>query len=51
MRVCCPAYADDIALVAIHMPAMQAQLDIVYQHSSMWRYELNHKKSQVLVFD
>ena len=49
MRVCCPAYANDIALVAIHMPAMQGLLDIVYQHSSMWRYEFNHKKSHVLV--
>ena len=30
MIACCSAYADDIALVAMYMPAMQALLDIVY---------------------
>ena len=35
MRVCCPAYADDIALVAIHtcMPAWSQALQ--YRHESM----------------
>jgi len=47
---CCPAYADDISIVALHKPNLQAMLDIAHNHSSMWRYEFNPQKSHVLIF-
>ena len=31
--VCAPAYADDIAVVAIYKPALQNMLDVAYSHS------------------
>ena len=49
LNMCCPAYADDISLVALHRPSMQALLSIVYQHSLLWRYDFNPTKSHVLV--
>jgi hypothetical protein len=50
IHVCCPAYADDISIVALHKPNLQAMLDIAHKHSSMWRYEFNPQKSHVLIF-
>ena len=47
---CCPAYADDVAIVNLHKPNLQKLLDIAYQHSCSWRYCFNPKKSHVLIF-
>jgi len=46
----CPAYADDVSMVTLYKPKLQALLDISYQHSCIWRYAFNPKKSQVLIF-
>jgi hypothetical protein len=48
--IACPAYADDIALVAVHKPHLQALLDIAVEHSRCWRYNFNPSKSFALVF-
>ena len=29
----CPAFADDIAIIALHKPIMQQLLDVVYVHT------------------
>ena len=50
MNLCCPAFADDISLLALHKPSLQAMLDIVHRHSAMWRYDFNHDKSHVLLY-
>ena len=50
LRVSCPAYADDIAAVATHKPALQEMLDYAYDHSRKWRYDYNPQKSTILIF-
>ena len=47
---CCPAYADDVAIVSLHKPNLQKLLDILFEHSCSWRYCFNPKKSHVLIF-
>ena len=49
MNICSPAYADDICLVSLHKPSLQAMLNIAYKHSQLWRYEFNPSKSHVMV--
>ena len=54
-RVCgsnlsCVAYADDIALMALYKPKLQALLDIAYVHSCKCRYEFNPSKSHVIIY-
>ena len=49
-NIACPSYADDIALVALHKPSLQALMDISVDHSSRWRYNFNPIKSSVLIF-
>jgi len=46
----CPSYADDIAMVTLYKPSMQAMVDIAFRHSCLWRYEFNSMKSHLLVF-
>jgi hypothetical protein len=43
-------YADDIVLVAANKQDLQRMLDIVASYAKKWRFELNAKKSQVVVF-
>jgi hypothetical protein len=43
-------YADDIVLVAANKQDLQRMLDIVARYAKKWRFELNAKKSQVVVF-
>ena len=43
-------YADDIVLIAEHRYALQAMLDVVSKYAHKWRFELNGKKSEVVVF-
>ena len=50
LDLCCPAFADDVSLVTIYKPCMQALLNIADKHSCMWRYDFNSAKSHVLVF-
>ena len=51
INVTCPAYADDISLVALYKSSLQAMLDEVYDHSRLWRYEYNADKTKILVFN
>ena len=39
-------YADDIVLLAVEP---QAMLDVVTVYAQQWRFELNHRKSNVVV--
>jgi hypothetical protein len=50
LKLSCPAYADDISMVAIHQSSIQAMINIAHRHSCKWRYTFNHTKSHVLVF-
>jgi len=43
-------YADDIVLLADNRYALQAMLDKVAEYAKKWRFELNPKKSEVVVF-
>ena len=43
-------YADDIVLIAEHRYALQAMLDVVSKYAHKWRFELNGKNSEVVVF-
>ena len=45
-----PMYADDLALIAESNTALQAMLNLVYNFSLEWHYQLNALKSAVLVF-
>ena len=50
INVTCPAYADDIALIATHPAKLQCLLDISMSHSKKWKYKYNAKKSEILVY-
>ena len=43
-------YADDIVLIAKNRRELQKMLDVVTEYSRRWRFELNKKKSQVVIF-
>src|SRR6478609_2136328 len=43
-------YADDIVLLAEDARSLQRMLDTVTNYVRKWRFELNPKKSQVVVF-
>ena len=43
-------YADDVATCCLSKPKLDKAMDIVYRHGCIWRYELNAKKSGVLVY-
>ena len=45
----CPAYADDIALVALYKPIMQRLLNLAYEHSRKWSYDFNPSKSVLVL--
>ncbi len=42
-------YADDIVLLARTEAELQAMLDVVTVYARQWRFQLNHKKSNVVV--
>ena len=44
-------YADDIVLLAKNKKDLQRMLDVVAGYAKKWRFELNPKKSQVVVFE
>ena len=43
-------YADDIVLISDSREILQSMLDIVSTYATKWRFELNKKKSQVVIF-
>ena len=43
-------YADDVASASTNKANTDRVLDMVYEHSCLWRYRFNPKKSAVLVF-
>ena len=43
-------YADDVATCCVSKPKLDKAMDILYNHGCVWRYELNAKKSGVLVY-
>ena len=48
-RVPLVPYADDIVLLARSAVELQAMLDVVTVYAQQWRFELNHRKSNVVV--
>ena len=42
-------YADDIVLITDSRPKLQQMLDSVANYAKKWRFELNPKKSEVVV--
>ena len=43
-------YADDIVLITDNRKNLQKMLDTVTNYAKKWRFELNPKKSEVVVF-
>ena len=43
-------YADDVATCCLSKQRLDKTMDLVYAHGCTWRYELNAKKSGVLVY-
>ena len=43
-------YADDVATCCLSKNKLDSAMDIVHNHGCTWRYELNAKKSGVLVY-
>ena len=46
----CPAYADDLTLIAVSARGLQKLLDIVHDFSNKWRLSFNHTKCKILVY-
>jgi len=45
-----PTYADDIALIALSTLNLQRMVDKVFSYMNEWRWDINVKKSYVIVF-
>ena len=43
-------YADDIVLIAKNEKDLQNMIDIVVKYSHKWRFELNSKKTEIVIF-
>ncbi len=50
LKTGCPAFADDIALLALFKLVMNILLRYAYGHSLLWRYDYNAKKSGGMCF-
>ena len=50
MRVVCPTYADDIAIVAPYCVTLQKLLCVVERYASYWRLQFNPSKCAHMVF-
>ena len=46
----CPAFVDDLTLLALFPSFFAAPHEFVFGFSIKWRYEFNHTKSGVVVF-
>ena len=49
-KVCALLYADDIVMMTENRVELQKMLDVVAKYAKKWRFELNPKKSEVVVF-
>ena len=49
-NVSCPAYADDLALMALYKPGLNKLLQIAYDHSVKWNDTFSIEQS-VVVFE
>lgn len=49
-KLSCLLYADNIVLASENRYALQEMLDVVSRYAKKWRFELNPKKSEVVVF-
>jgi len=49
-KLCCLLYADDIVMMTENRKDLQSMLDVVARYAKKWRFELNSKKSEVVVF-
>ncbi len=50
MDLVCPAYADDIVIMATSLSSLQVLLNHAYHFSCKWRLSLNTSKSALVVF-
>ena len=46
----CPAFADDLTIIAPSRTGLQKLINRVYKHSQKWRYEYNATKCAAVVF-
>ena len=49
-NITCPAFADDVALLALTEKNLQKLVDIAFIYSNKWRFTFNAKKSYYMVF-
>jgi len=48
--VTCPAFADDITLLAMSKYGLQSLMDVAYNYSKKWNYMYNVEKCAVVIF-
>ena len=51
INITCPAFADDVVIIATSSSKLQCLLDMAHAHSSKWRYRFNVSKSEAICFD
>ena len=44
----CPAFADDLTIIAPSRKGLQKLIDVAYEHSVKWRYKFSPKKCAVI---
>ena len=49
-NVSCPAFADDITIMALSESGISYLLNIAYSYSIKWRMKFNYEKSHILIF-
>ena len=49
-KLCCLLYADDIVMMCENKKDLQSMLDLVARYAEKWRFELNSRKSEVVIF-
>ena len=49
-KICSPAYADDLTVIALSKEGLQSMLSLVNKYSIKWRFEFNPSKCKTMIF-
>jgi hypothetical protein len=49
-NVTCPAYADDVSMIAMSKQALQVMFRVAYKYSCTWRFQFSASKCKVVIY-
>ena len=49
-KIACPAFADDVTIIAVSKEAVQQLVSMAYKYSKKWRFSFNPTKCKLIVY-